>query len=54
MVTYKILLMVSETCVVKMNSGPGHEIPQNSMLVLHDTIVQLGQVAMELNGARGK
>ena len=41
-------------CVVRMDSGPGHDIPQASMLMLHDTIVQLGQVAIELNGARGK
>ena len=41
-------------CVVRMESGPGHDIPQASMLVLHDTIVQLGQVAMDLNSARGK
>ena len=40
--------------MVRMNTGQEHEIPQSSMLVLHDTIVQLGQVAMELNGAGGK
>ena len=37
-----------------MNIGPGNLIPQRVVLVLHDTIIQLGQVAMELNAAGSK
>ena len=37
-----------------MDSGPGHIIPQQAVLVLLDTMFQLGQVTMELNAAGSK
>ena len=40
----------SQSCF-PMDVGPAHLIPNCIMYVLHDTIIQLGQVAMELDAA---
>ena len=40
--------------VLQMDVGPGHNIPNSVVLVLHDTIIQLGQVAMEINACGSK
>ena len=41
-------------CFSKMDVGAGHNIPNSVVLILHDTIVQLGQCALELNAAGSK
>ena len=37
-----------------MDVGSDHTIPNSVVLVLHDTIIQLGQVAMEINACGSK